>query len=212
MHEAVAESVEEKDIMLKSLHTRSQEYIKPMSNKDQQLIIATQTWLTSVIIDYSICPFAKRELDRGSIRFCVSHDTEIERCLMNLMLECDLLDADLNIETTLLIYDHAFTAFDDYLDFLDLAETLLVEQGYEGIYQLASFHPDYRFEGARQDDPANYTNRSPYPMLHLLRESSIEQAVSSYPHPENIPQRNIELTRELGLAKMQALLAACYPV
>lgn len=182
-----------------------------MSNKNQQLIAATQTWLKSVIIDYNICPFAKRELDRGSIRFCVSHEREIESCLMNLMLECDLLDADLNIETTLLIYDNAFTAFDDYLDFLDLAETLLVEQGYEGVYQLASFHPDYCFDGAGQSDPANYTNRSPYPMIHILRESSIEQAVSTYPHPENIPQRNIELTRELGLAKMQALLAACYP-
>ena len=183
-----------------------------MNNKDQQLISTTQTWLKTIIIEYSICPFAKRELDRGSIRFSVNHDTEIESCLMNLMLECDRLDTDSSIETTLLIYDCAFTVFDDYLDFLELAETLLIEQGYEGVYQLASFHPDYCFEGAKQDDPANYTNRSPYPMLHLLREAGIEQAVATYPHPENIPQRNIELTRELGLAKMQALLAACYPL
>ena len=183
-----------------------------MINIDQQLITATQTWLKTIIIEYSICPFAKRELDRGSIRFCIDHDTEIESRLLNLMLECDRLNIDTSIETTLLIYDSAFTAFDDYLDFLELAETLLIEQNYEGVYQLASFHPDYCFEGAKQDDPANYTNRSPYPMLHLLRETSIERAVATYPHPENIPQRNIELTRELGLAKMQALLAACYPI
>jgi hypothetical protein len=183
-----------------------------MDNKDQQFIATTQNWLKTIIIAYNICPFAKRELDRGSIRFSVNHDTEIESCLLNLMLECDRLNIDSSIETTLVIYDNAFTAFDDYLDFLELAEALLIEQDYEGVYQLASFHPDYCFEGAKQDDPANYTNRSPYPMLHLLRETSIEEAVAMCPHPENIPQRNIELTRELGLAKMQSLLAACYPL
>jgi hypothetical protein len=183
-----------------------------MDNKDRQLIVTTQTWLKTIIIAYSICPFAKHELERGNIRFSINHEMDIENCLLNLMLECDRLDTDSSIETTLLIYDNAFQVFDGYLDFLELAETLLIEQGYEGIYQLASFHPDYCFEGAEQNDPSNYTNRSPYPMLHLLRETSIERAVASYPHPENIPQQNIELTRELGLAKMQALLAACYPL
>lgn len=183
-----------------------------MDNKDQQLITTTQDWLKTVIIEYRICPFAKHELERGSIRFSVDHDTEIERCLLNLMLECDRLNINSSIETTLLIYDRAFTSFDDYLDFLELAETLLIEEDYEGVYQLASFHPDYCFEGAKRDDPANYTNRSPYPLLHLLRETSIERAVATYPTTENIPQRNIELTRELGLAKMQMLLAACYPL
>jgi len=182
-----------------------------MNNKDQQLIATTQNWLKTIIIAYNICPFAKRELERGSIRFSSNHDAEIESCLLDLMLECDRLDTDSSVETTLLIYNNAFTTFDDYLDFLELAETLLIEQGYEGIYQLASFHPDYCFEGSEPDDPANYTNRSPYPMLHLLRETSIERAVATYPHPENIPQRNIELTRELGFVKMQALLSACYP-
>ena len=181
-----------------------------MDNQDQKLITTTQAWLETIIIDYSICPFAKYELERGSIRFSVDHDTEIEHCLVNLMLECDRLNCDSSIETTLLIYGRAFTAFDDYLDFLELAEALLIDEDYEGVYQLASFHPDYCFEGAKQDDPANYTNRSPYPMLHLLRETSIDRAVDTYPNTENIPQRNIELTRELGLAKMQALLAACY--
>lgn len=177
---------------------------------DEPFIAATQAWLKSIIIEYNICPFAKRELERGSIRFSVNHDRDIEDCLLNLILECDRLDTDQSIETTLLIYASVFTVFDDYLDFLEIAETLLRDQGYEGVYQLASFHPDYCFQGAEQDDPANYTNRSPYPMLHLLRETSIERAVSAYPHPENIPQRNIELTRELGLTKMQALLAKCY--
>ena len=181
-----------------------------MDNKDQQLIVATQNWLKTIIIEYSICPFAKRELERGSIRFVVSHDTDIEICLSNLMLECDRLNSDAGIETTLIIYDQAFICFDDYLDFVELAEELLLVEDYEGVYQLASFHPDYCFEGAKQDDAANYTNRSPYPMLHLLRETSIDRAIDTYPQTEDIPQRNIELTRKLGLAKMQALLAACY--
>jgi hypothetical protein len=179
---------------------------------DQDIKAATLAWLKSIIIEYSICPFAKRELNRGSIRFNVNHDTEIEQCLLSLILECDRLDKEPDIETTLLIYADAFAEFDDYLDFLEIAESLLIEQGYEGTYQLASFHPDYCFQGSDPDDAANYTNRSPYPMLHLLREASLEQAIASHPDPENIPQRNIELTRKLGLSKMQALLAACFPV
>jgi hypothetical protein len=177
---------------------------------DQQVISATQAWVKSVIIGYGICPFAKREWDRGSIYFAVSRATDIECFLAHLIQECERLDSDDGVETTLLIYPDAFLTFADYLDYLDIAERLLIMQGYEGVYQLASFHPNYCFEGAAPDDAANYTNRSPYPMLHLIREESIERAVAAYPHPENIPERNIELTRRLGLAKMQALLDACY--
>lgn len=179
---------------------------------DQHVKAATQTWLKSIIIEYGICPFAKRELERGSIHFSINRDTELERCLLHLMLECDRLDTDPTIETTLLIYADALAEFDNYLGFLEIAESLMTEQGYEGTYQLASFHPDYCFQGAQPNDAANYTNRSPYPMLHLLRETSIEQAVAAHPNPESIPQHNIQLARKLGLAKVQALLAACYPI
>lgn len=181
-----------------------------MPTQAAPFISATQAWLKTVIIKHNICPFAKRELERGSIRFTVKHDTGIEDCLLGLIDECELLDSDDGIETSLLIYADAFAGFEDYLDFLELAEALLVEQGYEGIYQLASFHPDYCFDGAAPDDAANYTNRSPYPMLHLLREAGLERAISTYPEPETIPQRNIDLTRSLGAKKMQTLLAACY--
>ncbi len=186
-----------------------------MNNKihsDPEIKAAIQTWLKSVIIEYNICPFAKRELERGSIFFSVNHTIKIEQCLEQLMLECDRLDTNSAIETTLLIYATAFKDFDDFLDFIEIAETLLSDQGYDGTYQLASFHPDYCFQGSALDDAANYTNRSPFPMLHLLRETSIDQAVSSHPDTESIPQHNIELTRKLGLAKMQTLLAACFPL
>lgn len=180
------------------------------THNTQTFILATQAWLKTVIIEYGICPFARSEFERGSIRFEVDVNDHIETCLMKLIDECVHLDSHSEIETSLLIYAEAFTDFEAYLDFLELAESLLIEQGYEGIYQLASFHPDYCFEGATPDDAANYTNRSPYPMLHLLREASLEMAISHYPNPEDIPQHNIALTRQLGLAKMQALLAACY--
>ncbi|MEQ1529827.1 MAG: DUF1415 domain-containing protein [Methylococcales bacterium] len=173
-------------------------------------IAATQAWLKNIIIGHQICPFAQHVSDNGGIHFQVDSEIDMEKSLFNLILECRRLSEHSEINTTLLIYAQGFKHFDDYLDFLALAETLLVEQGYEGIYQLASFHPDYCFDDADQHDPANYTNRSPYPMLHLLRESELEQAIAHYPDPENIPQRNINLTRELGLQKMRALLAACY--
>jgi hypothetical protein len=182
-----------------------------MDTIDSSLITATQKWLKDIIIEYRICPFAKRELDKGSIHFSINHDTDIEPAVLSLLLECDRLNIDPTIETTLIIFDALFTDFEDYLDFIELAENILFEQDYEGIYQLASFHPDYCFEGSASDDPANYTNRSPYPMIHLLRESSIEEAVTHYPNPEDIPQHNIKLMRELGLDKVQALLSACYP-
>jgi hypothetical protein len=179
-------------------------------NNNKAYIDATQTWLQTVIIKHNICPFAKNEFDRQRIRFTVDHNTDIENILLSLMAECDVLDSNHDITTTLLIYASMFADFHDYLDFVTLAESLLIEQGYEGIYQLASFHPDYCFENALIDDAANYTNRSPYPMLHLLRESSIEYAVNQYPEVNSIPENNIQLTRKLGLEQMRCLLAACY--
>lgn len=177
---------------------------------DQPYINATYKWLNKMIIGLNFCPFAKREQDRNSIRYSVDHHHDLETCLLKVVLECLKLDTDTSIETTLIIFANAFQKFDDYLDFLAMAEDLIHEQGYEGIYQLASFHPDYCFEGATQDDPSNYTNRSPYPMLHLLRESSIENVAQHNLDPMAIPQRNIELTQELGLEKLQNLLASCH--
>lgn len=181
-----------------------------MGNLDTDCINATQNWLNDVVIQHNICPFAKRERDRGSIRFAVEHEIDIETCLFNLIEECFNLDEQGDIQTTLIIYANAFTDFDDYLDFLTLAEDLLIEQGYDGIYQLASFHPNYYFSDVAPDDASNYTNRSPYPMLHLLREDSIEQALATHPDPNGIPQRNIRLMRQLGAETLQNLLTACY--
>lgn len=173
----------------------------------EKIIEQTQTWLTTFIIKYNICPFARHEHERGSIHYSVVESKNTEQCLKALFTECLLLDEKTEIETTLIIYPNHFRLFDDYLDFLAMAESLLHQQNYEGVYQLASFHPHYCFEGAPSTDPANYTNRSPYPMLHLIREASLEQAIKSYPNPELIPERNIKLTRELGRKNLQSLLS-----
>ncbi len=174
---------------------------------DQQKIIkATQNWLTAFIIPYNICPFAKHVHEADSIRYRVLNSDKAEYALAELIAECRHLDTEPTTETTLLILPAGCTQFDDFLDLTAMAEQLLIDQGYEGVYQLASFHPDYCFAGEDENDPANYTNRSPYPMLHIIREASIEQALKTYPNPELIPERNIELTRKLGLEKIQALL------
>lgn len=178
----------------------------------QHIIHATQTWLKSFIIAFNICPFARREYEKNTIRYQVIDTESIEKQLDVLIQECEYLDTHTETETTLLILPSGLSDFDDYLDLVAIAEQLLIEQNYEGVYQLASFHPAYRFENDLddQEDPSNYTNRSPYPMLHIIRETSIDHAVANHPDPESIPVRNIKLTRELGLVKLHALLANCY--
>jgi hypothetical protein len=177
---------------------------------DQQVVSQTECWVRSVVIECNFCPFAKRELERGSIRYSVVQAQALEGCLQIVVDECVFLDANDTTETTLLIFPKAFTEFHDYLQLVELAEKLIVRQGYEGIYQLASFHPDYIFADSEPDDAANYTNRSPYPMLHLIREASMKVALEHHPDPEHIPERNVEHARSLGLDAMKAKLKACY--
>ena len=166
-----------------------------MNAKD--VIKRSKHWVNDFVIQHNICPFAKREYDNDAINFTPIKDNKLEEQLQALIEACTQLDKNTSIETTLLIYPNGLNDFDDYLDFLDLANQLLDKQGYEGVYQLASFHPDYCFEGVDADDASNYTNRSPYPMLHLLRETSLEKALANYPSPEAIPQRNIAYLRKL---------------
>ena len=169
----------------------------------------TKKWLSTIVIGRGLCPFAKSEFDNDRIHYAVIEERDLEGQMAALLAECAALDKDETRETSLLIFPNAFVNFEDYLDGLALANAVLKGAGYEGIYQLASFHPNYLFEGAAEDDAANYTNRSPYPIFHILREASLEAALMSYPNPEQIPERNIEVTRRLGLEVMRAGLASC---
>jgi len=170
----------------------------------------TKKWLSTVVIAHGLCPFAKPEYDNKSIHYEVIEAVGLEAQLEQLLLQCRVLDNEADIETSLLIFPTSLLDFDDYLDMLDIATALLKDHGYEGVYQLASFHPDYRFADMPDEDASHYTNRSPYPMLHILREASLEAALTAYSHPEKIPARNIQYTQALGLDTMKALLAECY--
>jgi len=173
------------------------------------IISHTKKWLSGFIIEHNICPFAKREYDSGNIHYEVVLSDKLDNQLQELIYSCEQLDNSEEIETSLLILPKGLSDFDDFLDFLELSNNLMHKQGYEGVYQLASFHPDYCFEGVDSDDASNFTNRSPYPMLHLIREASLEKVLANYPNPENIPNRNIEYTRELGATMLQKLLTSC---
>lgn len=182
----------------------------PMEHTTAQIIEQTRKWITDVVIACNFCPFAAREIKRNSIHYQVEMGAGIENGLTALLNECKRLDEQPNIETILLIFPESFTDFDQYLDLVALAEKLLKKKGYEGIYQVASFHPHYRFAGAPADDPANFTNRSVYPMLHLLREESIERALKHYPDPDSIPEKNIHFARDKGIVYMKMLRDSCY--
>jgi len=170
-----------------------------------QIIDRTKKWIIDVVIGCNFCPFAANVVKQKTIFYKVEENKEVETCLASFVLEMERLDNDPAIETSFLIFPNAFQQFDDYLDLISLAEELLKRKGYEGIYQVASFHPLYLFANSDENDPANYTNRSIYPMLQLLREESIDKALANYKDPESIPARNINFAKEKGLAYMKML-------
>ncbi len=180
-----------------------------MKNTENQIITATQNWVKKLVIGLNLCPFAKREVVKNRVRYFVSSATTTNELLADVKSELELLNNDTNIETTLVIHPNILTGFYDYNDFLYDADDLLVNMQLQGTYQIASFHPDYQFGGTNADDVENYTNRSPYPMLHLLREASLERVIANYPDTDDIPERNIALMHGLGKDKLKALLKSC---
>jgi hypothetical protein len=176
---------------------------------DDAIIKSTRQWVLNVIVGLNFCPFAKPVVDNDGVCYQVVREQGLQPCLITLYEAMKQLRTDETVETTLLVFPVGFESFDDYLDLVDVADALLVEEGFEGEFQLASFHPDYCFDGAQYDDAANYTNRSPFPMLHILREASVEKALANVVHPEKIPSRNIDVARETGVTALRALLEAC---
>jgi hypothetical protein len=170
------------------------------ASQRQRVIDDTRGWLERAVIGLNLCPFAKAVHAKGQIHYAVSQATSPAGVLDDLALELDALAAADSTErdTTLLM---APLCLQDFLDFNDLvgrADRLLARRGLEGEIQLASFHPHYQFAGAEADDIGNFTNRAPYPTLHLLREASIDRAVQAFPQAEAIYETNIETLRALG--------------
>ncbi|MGY6631970.1 MAG: DUF1415 domain-containing protein [Wenzhouxiangella sp.] len=180
-----------------------------LAGSDPARVIAdTEAWMDSVVIGLNLCPFAGPVRAQGRIGLTVSMADTFEALAEALWLALDDLAAAPREgrETQLLIHPRVLTDFNDYLDFLALADDLLVEAGHEGVIQIASFHPDYCFADAEPDDPANYSNRSPYPMLHLLREASIAELNLSEAQSRQIYERNMRRLRALDTGALKALL------
>lgn len=177
---------------------------------DERTIATTRRWVESFVIGLHLCPFARKVFDAGRVRFVVSAATNDESLLNDLGQELRTLVATPrgDLETTILIHPKAYTDFFDYNDFVARAERLVHQLGLFGVLQIAGFHPQYRFADTEPDAAENYTNRSPYPMLHLLREVSVTEVSGDEAALAAIPERNIETLRSLGRVEIEKRLLA----
>jgi len=178
--------------------------------QENEIVGPVRQWVETVVVNMNLCPFAKRELLKKRVRFAVTEAITKGQLLIALQAELELLDGEPSVETTLLIHPQVLQDFYDYNQFLSYADNLLVELKLEGVYQVASFHPHYQFGGTDADDVENYTNRSPYPLLHILREDSLERVITDTADVAQIPAHNIELMNSLGRDKLAALMQACF--
>ena len=167
----------------------------------------TRRWLERAVIGLNLCPFAKAVYVKQQVRFVLSDATTPEALLEQLAEELVLLrdTGPEQVDTTLIVHPDVLTDFLDYNDFLDNADAAVEALDLQGVLQVASFHPDYQFAGAAPDDIGNYTNRAPFPTLHLLREASVDRAVEAFPDPDAIVERNLRTLDELGHAGWRKL-------
>ncbi len=174
---------------------------------DEEVLNQTRHWLEKAVIGLNLCPFAKAVYVKNQVRLVVSHARHADDLLEELDRELDLLvatPAD-EVDTTLLIHPTLFEDFLDFNDFLEIADGVVEEHELEGIIQLASFHPNFQFDGTEPDDMGNYSNRAPFAILHLLREESVERAVEAFPQAEAIFEENIRTLEKLGIEGWKAL-------
>ncbi len=162
-------------------------------------------WLDDFVVGLNLCPFARPLLNASNLRIAVCETSDAAHMRRAFLQELDLLQtsAEQDIATTLLAFPHALQDFSDYLFLLDDAQELLLEAGLEGVVQLASFHPQYRFAGEAPDAASHYSNRAPYPLIHLLREDMLSRALAEFANPERIPNRNIETLNSIGVEELE---------
>ena len=175
---------------------------------NERAIARVRAWIERFVVDLNLCPFARPVVSTDALRIVACESASPEAIATLLITEFDLLSqsSESDIATSVLVFPEGLEDFDDYLGFLDDAQTLLEELGLGGEIQIASFHPDYRFEGEPVDAVSHFTNRAPYPLIHLLRETLVTNALDAYPNPEGIPERNIQTLERLGLAGIESLL------
>lgn len=175
------------------------------SQPHSQIAARVERWVEAVVIGLNLCPFASAVLRRRQMNIVIAEGDTEEDCLQQLADEADALVAGDLQATTLLVLPEGFEDFDAYLDLLAMAEALLEDIGLDDQLQVASFHPDYQFDDTDFDDPGNWTNRAPYPILHLLTEDSVSRAVESHPDPDGIPEANIMKLEQMGVDVLESL-------
>ena len=170
----------------------------------------TLAWVKDFVVGLNLCPFARPLLASEALRVTVCEANDDEGVAAALLDEIQLIQkaSESEVATTLVVFPNALQGFDGYLAFLDVAQQLLEEMGLLGVLQLASFHPDYQFAGEPIESASHFTNRAPFPMIHLLREEMVTRALETYPNPEQIPERNIQKLEDLGLERLQQILTA----
>ena len=173
---------------------------------------AVRAWLEQIVVGLGLCPFAAKPLQESRIRVDVSLAQSPEDLASDLHLAlCRLEETPASsLETSLLVVPNMLADFYDYHDFLDIADAILLEGEWDGVIQVASFHPEYQFAETDKDDAENFTNRAPYPIFHLLREASLEAVLASYPDPEAIPERNIALFQKMDTEALKGLFPYCF--
>lgn len=176
------------------------------SSAEVSAVEACRHWVEKVVVGLGLCPFASAPLQKERIRFALCQETALEGMLQALAEEVSWLEGAEGPQTTLLVIPRGVEDFDGFLDLVGAAEALLTALGKDGVFQLAHFHPQYCFEGRKPDDAENLTNRSPDPVLHLLRWSDVAEAVENHPDPAQIPEQNMARMRELGLAGLRSIL------
>ncbi len=177
----------------------------------QQVMEETRCWVETMVIGLNLCPFAARPWNAGQVHIEISQARDDETLYQHFLAELNQLlttDADI-LATTLLVAPYHLHDFNDYLDFADMAQQAISEAELDGVFQLATFHPDYLFEGEPVDAASHFTNRSPYPTLHLIREEQVEAAIASHPDAESIPAHNIDKLEALGIPGIMERLHPC---
>ena len=173
-------------------------------------ITLTRKWLESIVIGLQLCPFAKKPFKRDTIRYALSTAESDEQRIEELINECQTLDENNHIETLLIIYTKGLEDFFDYGQFIIWANSTLKNNGWQGIYQIASFHPNYVFANTNDNDRENFTNRAPFPIIHLLRETTLKEAIDTFFDTESIPKKNIETMEALSEQAIRSLFYYLY--
>jgi len=177
--------------------------------RNMEEIIKTKNWIEKMVIAHKLCPFAQLPFEKNKISYRVSKELNTENQIMDFWKELIFLEnsGSEKLSNSLVVYSDPEMNFDKYLDLYFLAEQLLISENKDGDFQLASFHPEYQFDGTEKNDVTNFTNRSPFPMIHILRINEVEMAIENHPNIDEVPENNERKMNELGMEKIKRILS-----